>query len=318
MPYICCQYKSGHLPHFQHPIRLQPPNVPSGDARRLGIGGELVDLAHDFAGFGGFGVGDVDGVAAAGGDVGEFAGQGHRGQVQAAFGQALLPVAEGGFDDEHADVELVHALPEGGVALGVAAEDPVRAAGGGARGEAAGGHGVDGGQDFDVLARPGADLQGLADDDVVEADEGGLEAGDAGEVGPDDVVEDVGAQGLDGGAQGVHAQRPGAAAGDGIEHERQGGDVVEVGVGEEDVVDARHFVEAEVAHAGAGIDEDVAVKKKGGRAAISRDSTRAPQNTHLHGNSLWLVYLVSKWVAPSQDGSLGAGSMEANRWAYSR
>ena len=36
---------------------------------------EAVDLGHDEFGFGGFGMGDVDRVAGAGGDAVEFAGQ---------------------------------------------------------------------------------------------------------------------------------------------------------------------------------------------------------------------------------------------------
>ena len=36
---------------------------------------EAVDLGHDEFGFGGFGVGDVDRVAGAGGDAVKFAGQ---------------------------------------------------------------------------------------------------------------------------------------------------------------------------------------------------------------------------------------------------
>ena len=53
----------------------QPANVMCG----LVAGGpdlfEAVDLGHDEFGFGGFGVGDVDRVAGAGGDAVEFAGE---------------------------------------------------------------------------------------------------------------------------------------------------------------------------------------------------------------------------------------------------
>lgn len=65
-------------------------------------------------------MGDVDGVVLAGADVREFVRQHPGGQVQAAVGQGLLAVAERGFDDEHGHVEGVDAVPEGGVAFGVA------------------------------------------------------------------------------------------------------------------------------------------------------------------------------------------------------
>ena len=88
-------------------------------------------------------------------------------------------------------------------------------------------------------------------------------------------VEDVALQRLQGGGQAVYLQRWCAAGdaggGHGVDEQGQAGDVVEVGVGQDDVLHAGHFVDAEVAHAGAGVDEDVVVEQKGCGAAALRN-----------------------------------------------
>ena len=83
--------------------------------------------------------------------------------------------------------------------------------------------------------------------------------------------------------QGVHAQRlADAGGGDGVDHERQAGDVVEVRMGEEDVLDAQHFLAREVAHAGAGVDEHVLVDQERGGSAIAGNGAGAAEHTHPH------------------------------------
>ena len=52
---------------------------------------------------------------------------------------------------------------------------------------------------------------------------------------------------------------------------------------DDDVVDRHHFVEREVAHARAGIDEHGAVEQEGGRAAASGNGTRTTEDADLHG-----------------------------------
>ncbi|MNT51175.1 hypothetical protein D3C72_1881300 [compost metagenome] len=123
---------------------------------------------------------------------------------------------------------------------------------------------------------------------------------------------------VDGGPQGMHAQGSGAAAADGVEHQGQGGDVVEVRVGEHHVVDGGHLVEGEVADARAGVHEQVRIDQERGGAAVLGDGARATQHANLHcGRPLVCVcrHLVSNRVAPSQSGSCGRSAIEAKRWA---
>jgi hypothetical protein len=58
--------------------------------------------------------------------------------------------------------------------------------------------------------------------------------------------------------------------------------MVQVRMTQEDVVDARELVEREVTHAGARIDEDVVVEKKGCGLAARRDRAGAAKNSNLH------------------------------------
>ncbi len=69
----------------------------------------------------------------------------------------------------------------------------------------------------------------------------------------------MGLEGGQGAGQGVGDDGLAQAAGDGVYHQRQGGDVVEVRVGDEHMAYALHFVQREVAHAGAGVDQYVVV-----------------------------------------------------------
>ena len=115
---------------------------------RVRDGVETANLFHNQLRFGRFGVGDVDGARPAGVELGQFLRQGVGCQVLAALRQGAFVVAERGFYDQHGHVQLVDALPEGGVGPGVAAVGPPAAAP--AHGVAHGGHGVDGGQHLDV------------------------------------------------------------------------------------------------------------------------------------------------------------------------
>ncbi|MCY1368578.1 hypothetical protein D9M69_555700 [compost metagenome] len=178
---------------------------------------------------------------------------------------------------------------------------------------------MDGRQHFDQLGGVAAQFEALPDRNLVKAYEGRFGAGNAFEIRPDDVVEHVRPQCVDGGCQCVHAQRPGAAAADGVEHQGQGGDVVEVRVGEHHVVDGGHLVEGEVADARAGVHEQVRIDQERGGAAVLGDGARATQHANLHcerpSACVFCRHLVSKRVAPSHSGSWGRNAMEANRCA---
>src|SRR5882724_142407 len=116
--------------------------------------------------------------------------------MQAPLGEVFFAVAEGRFDDQRSHVQLVHAPPESRIALGIAGEYPAalvrrhRVPNGGNR--------MNCGQYLDTLT---GDVQRLAYLYVVKTDEGGLGRRNATEVGPDDVVEDMGLECRDGARQ---------------------------------------------------------------------------------------------------------------------
>ena len=110
--------------------------------------------------------------------------------------------------------------------------------------------------------------------------------GQAGEVGPDGVVENVLAQGSQGFWQGIDLQRAAPVHAHGVEHQRQGGNVVEVGVGQQHMFDGEQLVHAQLAHARAGIDQQLLAEQKSGRAAPLGNGPRATQYAQFHGPPL--------------------------------
>ena len=152
-------------------------------------------------------------------------------------------------------------LPQCRVGAGVAGEDPGPAAGLSAQHRIAHcRHGVAGRQHLDAAR---AQFQHLAHFDGAELQHRVGRVGQAREVRPDDAVEDVQAQRGYGGGQCMHAHRRPpcgmAAAGDAVGQQADGKHMVEMRVADQDVVDARHLFEREVADARAGVDEDVVV-----------------------------------------------------------
>ena len=102
------------------------------------------------------------------------------------------------------------------------------------------------------------------------AQEGGLGAGQYAEIGPYHVVKNMLLQCGDGGRQGMYRHRGVALSAYGVEHQRQRSNMVEVAVAEQDMVDAQHLLDRQVAHAGASIDQDVLIEqKRGGAASLS-------------------------------------------------
>jgi hypothetical protein len=58
---------------------------------------------------------------------------------------------------------------------------------------------------------------------------------------------------------------------DGVHHQRERRDVVQVGVGQEDVLDLAHLVQGQVANTGAGVDQGVLVNQEGRGPAVLGD-----------------------------------------------
>ena len=233
--------------------------------RRVGLV-KTLNFFHDERGFGGFGVGDVDGEAFVFGNVVQFVGQHVGRQMQAAFGQVFFAVAKGGFYHQHAHVHVVHALPKGRVALGVARKYPARGIGLAVRnGIAHGGHGVHCRQGLYQFAR---NVQRLAGADGVKADEGGLGAWYAAKVWPNHVVKNMGLQAGNGLGQRMHTQRAGAGGRHRVHHQGQRRNVVQVRMGQQHVVNACHFCQRQVAHARACVYQQVAVQQKRRGSAV--------------------------------------------------
>ena len=92
----------------------------------------------------------------------------------------------------------------------------------------------------------------------------------------------MGVQRRQGLRQGVHLQRPAAVRAHRVQHQRQDGDVVEVRMREEHMVDALHFLQRELAHAGTRVDQDMLAQQKRGGAAPLGDRTAAAEDAYLH------------------------------------
>ena len=94
-------------------------------------------------------------------------------------------------------------------------------------------------------------------------------------------------QGLQRLRQAVDADR-GAAVGhalphDGVGEERQGGNVVQMRMADQDMVDACKLLEAQVTHAGSGVEQDGVVQQEAGGPASGGDGAGTSEYTNSHG-----------------------------------
>ena len=180
-------------------------------------------------------------------------------QMLGGDGQVPLAVGKGCFQDEMAQIRnAIDGAPEFLGGQRVARID--EAAGRAPDVKAHGRHCVVGRDGADGAV---ADLHGAAHLQRAVDHPRPLEVRDLGEVGPDDPVENVLFQRLDGLGQGMDDDGTFPAAAYGIEHQRQRTDVVKVRVGEKNVVDAAHVLDGQVLDASAGIDQDVVVDEEG-------------------------------------------------------
>ena len=80
--------------------------------------------------------------------------------------------------------------------------------------------------------------------------------------------------------------------------------MVEVGVGEKYMPDARHVFEREVSYAGAGVHQHIIVHQKGGGAAVAGDGARASEHSDFHSSipcvwlGMWVIWCRSGWSHP--------------------
>jgi hypothetical protein len=103
------------------------------------------------------------------------------------------------------------------------------------------------------------------------------------EIRPDRPVEYVGTDDFQRGLGGMDHDRTIAHVTDGVDHERQAGQVVEVRVSNEDMIDLRQFGDRQITDAGSGVDQDVVVDQQRGGAQMSpADSAATTEDAYLH------------------------------------
>src|SRR5262245_5808517 len=253
-----------HLDVLQHPRPILP--------------GVFLDFLHRELDLPRLEVGDEDLAAPL--ELGELLGEHARAEVLRHDREALLAVAECALDDQVLEVrDLVDDRPELVVRRGVPGEHQAPPAA------------------VELIADRGADVvvgqrrerpaatevdRGPEVDRLV-AQERPLRARDLGEVGPDRPVEDVVLQDLERRGNRVDRERLVAHLSHGVDHERDRGDVIEVRVGEEHMVDRRELREREVADAGPGVDQDVAIEQhRGGAQMPPADPAAAAQDPDSH------------------------------------
>lgn len=160
---------------------------------RSTVSAQAIDFIHDAISFQRFGMRDVHRTGAPRFPLRQFFHQRGWRQVLAALGEFLLLATESRFDDQHGNIHVVQALPQSWVGAGIAAEGPPSFTA--AQRVADGGHCVYGRQYFHGDASGFKLLTGVY---WRIANEGGMAAGQAAEVWPNDAVEDVLLQGRDG------------------------------------------------------------------------------------------------------------------------
>src|SRR5438477_585345 len=219
-----------------------------------------------------------------------------RAKMARDLGKLALLVRERGLDDQKLQIgDAVHFAPQRIVRPGIAGKDEARFAT--IQVVAHRGHGMARRQRRDAAR---AQTHGLAERDFLIAQKRRLGARDLAEVRPDRPVEEVVAHDLDRRPAGIYGQRLRTHAADRVDQKWNRGDVIEVRMRDEDAIDLRQLGERQVANAGAGVDQDVAVdQERGGAQVPAADSAGGPEDAQAH------PYFSAKTVTPSQ--SAGGG-----------
>lgn len=105
---------------------------------------------------------------------------------------------------------------------------------------------------------------------------------DHAEIRPDFPVKDVILEYLPGFASGMHRDVLFAHADDGIYQQGDTGNVVEMRMRHEDVVDSHHGFDGKIGDAGPRIDQDIVIHQDGSGAQIAADSSAATQYANLN------------------------------------
>src|SRR5581483_1921268 len=117
---------------------------------------------------------------------------------------------------------------------------------------------------------------------------------------------------LDGCARGVHDERLGTHAADGVDQKRNRGYMVQMRVRDKDRVDLRQLRERQIADAGAGVEQHIVVDQERSRPQVSpADAARAAEYAQTHGGD----YFSSNTVTGSQSAVIGVARALVTRSA---
>jgi hypothetical protein len=150
-----------------------------------------------------------------------------------------------------------------------------------------------------------ADVRRFAGAHFLEAQEGIAPIRDGREIRPHQPVEDVRAQDPQGFRRTMHDDGHGARLADRIDEERDHRDVVQMGVGDEDVIDAQQVFELEVTDPGPRIDQNVVIHEQG------RGALTAPPMPPLHPRTRSFIFF--SWNSASVATGLDAQAPDNNR-----
>ena len=143
-----------------------------------------------------------------------------------------------------------------------------------------------------MLGRDGRDrsltkTQRLANADGLILHDRFLTDGDFAEIGPDRPVEDVILDDFQCGVRRIEGDRAVVHVGHRVDHQRQGGQMVEMRMGDEDVFDHRHFCQRQFRQPRPCIDQDVVINQHRGGAHQSPANTAATtENSEFHAENL--------------------------------
>ncbi len=193
-------------------------------------------------------------------------------------GQLLLGVGEGRFDNQVFKIaDTIDRLPQRIACGGIAAEHQA--------GLAAVNLETD--SRYHMVGRQWRDLapaylHGFAAYDALEAQQRLVQGRYLGEIRPDLPVENVLLEYGDRLVGGMDDQRLVAHEPDAVDQQRQAGDVIEMRVRHEDMVDHAHLGQAEIADARPCVDQHIVIEQHRGRAQIPPDPAAASQYSQFH------------------------------------
>src|SRR6266481_2360719 len=238
----------------------------------------LLDFLHRELDFTGLQMRDVDLRGTL--EFCELLGEHARAKVFRSDRQLLFAIAESGFDDQILQVgNLVDHRPERVVGGGVARKYQASLAG----------VEVVTHRRHDVIGRQHREpslleLDRVTDLNLPVSKERLFAARDLREIGPDAPVEDVIAEDFQRSWNCPKRQWLVAHSADGIDHERNARDMIEVRMREEDVIDERELGEREVGDPRPGVDEDIVVEEHGrGTQVPASYPATATEDPQLHG-----------------------------------